>query len=336
MRFVGLMGLLVVATLAVITSGAGAAAAAPTSSAPSTLPGLTVPDTGIPALDAIIDQLSDALGSSGTLVQSQQHIVVTAPAATDQTATLTAYERAANGSWRPVLGPTKAFLGELGMGVPADNVYRTPEGTFALDQAFGREPNPGTKMPYFTTDTQDWWDSNPASPTYNTHVRQVDSPGGDSENLYNVGPMYDYAVNIAHNPQRLPGRASAIFLHVTDGNPTMGCVAIDRDVLRNILRWLDPAKNPRITIGTNQPAPTGDPELTTLEPTTTPTTTTPTTTTPSTTTTVTVTPTTSATAAPTTTDSVRSTTATPALAMTDAERTELLNRLVELLPAAGR
>lgn len=144
-----------------------------------------------------------------------------------------------------MFGPTKAFLGSLGMGEPKDNVYRTPEGTFALDQAFGRQANPGTKMPYFQATRQDWWDSNMKSPTYNTHVRQANSPGGDSENLYDAGPVYDYAVNIAHNPQRTPGKASAMFLHVTNGEPTMGCVAIDRDVMHKILRVARPRQAPQ-------------------------------------------------------------------------------------------
>lgn len=268
-----------IAVLAAFAGGAGHAVAAPGATTPTTPPGATLPgvtlpggislpQTDMPGLDKILDSLAGVAGSSDGGArgdgaptmgsQTSQMIVVTAPKATDQTATLTAFERDSAGSWKPVFGPTKAFLGELGMGEPKDNVYRTPEGTFGLDQAFGRLPNPGTKMPYFKTDTKDWWDSNMSSPTYNTHVRQAQSPGGDSENLYNAGAAYDYAVNIASNPQRIPGKASAIFLHASTGEPTMGCVSIDRDVLRNILVWLNPAKNPKITIGVNQGMPSGD------------------------------------------------------------------------------
>jgi L,D-peptidoglycan transpeptidase YkuD (ErfK/YbiS/YcfS/YnhG family) len=153
-----------------------------------------------------------------------------------------------------VLGPTKAFVGELGIGAPADGVYRTPEGTFAFDQAFGREPNPGTKMPYFQATKQDWWDEDASSPTYNTYVHSVNSPSAITENLYDSGPVYDYAVNIAVNPQRIPGKVSGIFLHVTNGSPTWGCVAIGRDEMRSILTWLDPAASPRITIGVGSPS----------------------------------------------------------------------------------
>ncbi len=76
-----------------------------------------------------------------------------------------------------------------------------PRSTFGFDQAFGREPNPGTKMPYFQATNQDWWDEDGKSPpTYNTHVRAAAQPSGIAENLYDSGPVYDYAVNITSNP----------------------------------------------------------------------------------------------------------------------------------------
>ncbi len=200
-------------------------------------------------------------GSTGTPVtgDTSQQIVVTAPQASSTTATLTAFEKSADGTWKSVVGPVKAFLGSDGMGQPQDNVPRTPQGTFGFDQAFGRLANPGTKMPYFQATNQDWWDENPKSPTYNTHVHQAASPGGDSENLYDSGSVYDYAVNIAHNPQRIPGKASGVFLHVTNNQPTQGCVATDLASMKSILQWLDPAKNPKITIGVNAAAPTNAP-----------------------------------------------------------------------------
>ncbi|MGC4962269.1 L,D-transpeptidase family protein [Gordonia sp. DT101] len=265
-----LLGLLAIAVLAAVAGGAGPALAAPgtttpstqmTPTSPSTPPKSSapaspvIPETGIPLLDTLLNSLAGNLGGSSSEADTRQMIVVTAPKANDASATLTGFERGTDGSWKPVIGPTKAFLGSLGMGEPKDNVPRTPEGTFGLDQAFGRLANPGTKMPYKKVDRQDWWDSNMKSPTYNTMVRQAKSPGGDSENLYDSGPVYDYAVNIAHNPQRTPGKASAMFLHVTNNQPTQGCVAIDKELMRKVLVWLDPAKHPKISIGVNQSGP---------------------------------------------------------------------------------
>jgi L,D-peptidoglycan transpeptidase YkuD (ErfK/YbiS/YcfS/YnhG family) len=184
---------------------------------------------------------------------SAQWIVVGLPDSTSTTGTLTAFQRVGQ-QWKTVLGPTRARVGDVGIGAPADGVHRTPVGTFRLDQAFGRQSNPGTKMPYFQATNQDWWDEDARSPTYNTHVRTARSPSSIAENLYDSGPVYDYAVNIAVNPQRIPGRVAGIFLHVTDDAPTWGCVAIGRDEMRSVLNWLDPSASPQITIGVGNPS----------------------------------------------------------------------------------
>lgn len=184
-----------------------------------------------------------------------QRIVVSAPDPTSTTGTLTAYQLI-GGRWQVVLGPTPADLGELGVGQTGDDIFRTPVGTFPLGQSFGRQPNPGTAMPYFQSTDEDWWDEDPESPTYNLRVHSIESPSEDAENLYDSGPIYDYGVLIEHNPERIPGRSSGIFLHVSDGDPTWGCVAIAPEQMRSVLTWLDPAASPEITIGVNAPAPT--------------------------------------------------------------------------------
>ena len=184
----------------------------------------------------------------------RQLIVVSAPTADSPVATLTAYQRD-GAQWREVLGPVRADLGELGVGAPQDDVFRTPVGTFPLGQAFGREPNPGTRMPYFQATDEDWWDEDVDSPTYNTHVHAAEIDSDDAENLYDSGGIYDYAVLIDHNPERIPGRSAGIFLHVSDGEPTWGCVAIARDQMRSVLEWLDPAAQPEITIGVGLTGP---------------------------------------------------------------------------------
>lgn len=182
-------------------------------------------------------------------VPTDQLITVSVGSTAATSGTLTAYQRHPDGRWSVIAGPTPAMLGSQGIGEPSETSTRTPAGTFRLDQAFGRQPNPGTRMPYFQAGVNDWWDGNIASPTYNSHVHRASSPGGDSENLYGAGPIYDYAVDIASNPLRIPGQGSAIFLHVTENKPTAGCVTIGRDLLVQIMRWLDPATHPMISIG---------------------------------------------------------------------------------------
>lgn len=185
---------------------------------------------------------------SGVPTSSRQVIAVTSPSAGSSEATLRVWQRDTNGIWSTAFGPVRARVGSAGIGAAREGSALTPRGTHRLDQAFGRLADPGTRLPYFQTDSRDWWDGNVNSPTYNLHVRRTSSPGGASENLLAAGTSYDYAINMAYNASRVPGGGSAFFLHVSTGKATAGCVAIDRAVLRNILRWIDPAKNPVIDI----------------------------------------------------------------------------------------
>ncbi len=54
---------------------------------------------------------------------------------------------------------------------------------------------------------------------------------------------------IAYNTARTPGLGSAIFLHVNIGSATAGCVSLPLGQLLDVLRWLDPARAPRIDMG---------------------------------------------------------------------------------------
>jgi L,D-peptidoglycan transpeptidase YkuD (ErfK/YbiS/YcfS/YnhG family) len=53
---------------------------------------------------------------------------------------------------------------------------------------------------------------------------------------------------IAYNTARVPGRGSAVFLHVGTGSATAGCVSLPKSELLKVLHWLRPADNPRIVI----------------------------------------------------------------------------------------
>ena len=240
------------AAVVALGMGSGTAAANP-----------TVPAAGALDVQGMLEKLlrefnvPNLPNVGDAVVDTKQMIVMSVPTKSSPTGTLTAFEKDDNGKWLPVpeIGPVAGHVGELGIGEPKDSVRRTPEGTFGFDQAFGRLDNPGTKMPYKKVDNQDWWVSNLDSPDYNKMVRQPNDPGGGSENLYNMGPSYDYAVNIAHNPGNVKGKATAMFLHVDNGAPTWGCVSIPLENMKKVLQWMDPAKNPKITIGVNAAAP---------------------------------------------------------------------------------
>jgi len=108
---------------------------------------------------------------------------------------------------------------------------------------------PGVRYPYHRLVENDWWDENPASPTYNTFVHRTTSPGGASEALWRIWPAYRHFAVITYNmPDPVPGKGSAIFLHEGTGGPTAGCVSLGSADLVKILTWLDPARMPRIVM----------------------------------------------------------------------------------------
>jgi L,D-peptidoglycan transpeptidase YkuD (ErfK/YbiS/YcfS/YnhG family) len=190
---------------------------------------------------------------------AQQVITAVAPSTTSTQGILQAWRRAGRG-WRPVGGPTPAWFGSAGLSAqPSESLSATPIGSFTLTRAFGRDPNPGTGLPYVQTTPDDWWISQPGG-RYNTLQRcAADCPftqGSPNEHLYDEVPYYDYAVVIDYNTRNAPGgvrqgAGSAFFLHVTVGEPTQGCISIAQARLVGLLRWLTPARHPRILIGTS-------------------------------------------------------------------------------------
>jgi L,D-peptidoglycan transpeptidase YkuD (ErfK/YbiS/YcfS/YnhG family) len=173
-------------------------------------------------------------------------------------AELTAYQRA-GGRWRRVFGPWIAWIGRNGMAPPGakrEGDGRTPSGTFGFGFFFGVDPDPGVHFPYRRVHAYDVWDDDPSSPRYNEWVddRYAD-PGADPE------PMdvsaYDYGAVIGYNTARTPGLGSAIFLHINIGMPTAGCVTLPVGELLDILRWLNPAASPRITMSVGMPGTAG-------------------------------------------------------------------------------
>lgn len=155
--------------------------------------------------------------------------------------------------WQVAIGPVRGFIGRNGL-VPAatrrQGTATTPAGTFGLVSAFGRAPDPGTTMPYRRLAPDDVWMYDPRRPaTYNRVVRRAD-PGGYGERLWDYPARYRYAVVVDYNLPPRPDvrRGGGIFLHVSVGHPTAGCVAVPRRTMRTLLRWLDPQQDPHIVI----------------------------------------------------------------------------------------
>ena len=209
------------------------------------------------------------------ITTSDQVVIVTAIRRSATTGTLRSYERV-NDHWNQVQSPTPVFLGRSGL-VPAQSRVQssgtTPMGTFALLTAFGRKFNPGTQLPYTHVDRNDAWTYNPKVPsTYNLFQsadRTWATYGKYVEHLWQLGSQYDCVVTTSFNQppnQIIQGRdginraispanthqGGGIFLHVSKGVPTAGCVSMSRNVMRTLLQWLKPSANPVVMIGLAQ------------------------------------------------------------------------------------
>jgi L,D-peptidoglycan transpeptidase YkuD (ErfK/YbiS/YcfS/YnhG family) len=148
-------------------------------------------------------------------------------------------------------GETRAICGHGG--VRADKREgdgASPEGTFPLLYGFYRadriaRPTSGLAMTALQPD--DGWVDDPADANYNRPVK-LPYPASH-EAMWLADGLYDLVVVIGYNMAPVvPGRGSAIFLHVarSDFAPTAGCIAIERQVLAGLLGLLGPGS--RITI----------------------------------------------------------------------------------------
>jgi L,D-peptidoglycan transpeptidase YkuD (ErfK/YbiS/YcfS/YnhG family) len=229
----------------------------PTKPKPTPTPALTTskpappPAPPAPKTIAIAPPTLPLSYSTGTATQL---ITVTASSASSTHATVQAWSKS-GASWVPY-GPSIAgHVGSQGLTAhPSESLSATPVGSFTLTQAFGALSNPGTPLPYFKTTLADWWISQTTgagASLYNTHQHCSGScpftQGAPNEHLVTETPFYNYAVVIDYHGGL--GDGSAFFLHVTDGNPTAGCVSIPQANLVTIMQWLRPADHPRILIG---------------------------------------------------------------------------------------
>lgn len=182
--------------------------------------------------------------------------------------------RKRDGDWQRVRGPGRVRLGWNGW-VPAgrrrQNTGTTPAGSFAMRYAFGNRADPGTALPYRHVDRDDVWPYEPRDPaTYNIYQPAQSAAShwrsDYRERLAAYGYEYAYAVVLGFNlpsgvhwsaerrqyVARHPAdtwRGGGIFLHVQRSTYTAGCVAGPLDDIRWVVRWLDPARNPRIVMG---------------------------------------------------------------------------------------
>jgi L,D-peptidoglycan transpeptidase YkuD (ErfK/YbiS/YcfS/YnhG family) len=180
-----------------------------------------------------------------------QVISVTSSRYGQDRATVRVFAKRAAG-WRQVRGPWRAWIGRSGFARPdakREGDGKTPTGSYPFSFFFGVDHNPGVRFPWRHASQSDFWDDDSTSPRYNTWVDADQHSAGRNPEPMHIRPSYDDGAVIAYNTRHQPGRGSAIFLHVTHNSATSGCVALPRSHVLTLLRWLNPADQPRIIMG---------------------------------------------------------------------------------------
>lgn len=138
---------------------------------------------------------------------------------------------------------TRAFIGRNGMtSNKEEGDGKTPEGQFELGIALGTHSKKeiGENIDYIEINENLYWVDDVKSKYYNqlVDITKVKKDWTTAEHLIEFPKQYEYAIEIKANPQNMPGKGSAIFLHCSINCSTSGCVAIEREKMKEMLKRL--------------------------------------------------------------------------------------------------
>ena len=93
-----------------------------------------------------------------------------------------------------------------------------------------------------------YWVDDPESKYDNQLVNILTTPKdwSSAEHLIQYPIEYEYLIEIKTNPNNIPGKGSAIFLHCSNNKPTAGCIAVDKETIKKIIENID--RNTKIKI----------------------------------------------------------------------------------------
>ncbi len=202
---------------------------------------------------------------SNVLAQTRQLVVVSAPSWNSETGNLVMLSKMAGG-WVRHSNEVPVVFGHglaWGRGLQLNSKsepkkregdQRSPAGIFLLGPVFGyaKSPPAGCRLPYRAITDQDYFVDDPDAKEYNQWVRLP--PGMNprqrwrsAEKMLRPDGLYELGIVIDHNMNPvIKGAGSAIFFHIWRNahTPTVGCTAMARKNILELIRWLDPEKKP--------------------------------------------------------------------------------------------
>lgn len=136
---------------------------------------------------------------------------------------------------------TNAYIGKNGITQEKkEGDQKTPIGEFELGIILGMNSDEknNNELKYTQINEEMYWVDDPKSKYYNQLVElsKVEKDWDSSEHLIDYKVQYEYLIEIKTNPNNIPGKGSAIFLHCSNNCPTAGCVAIDKESMKQIVQ----------------------------------------------------------------------------------------------------
>lgn len=139
---------------------------------------------------------------------------------------------------------TTAYIGKNGItSQKQEGDGKTPIGEFELGILLGTQPSTtnknGLKYKQITEDM--YWVDDPKSKNYNQLVNMstTKKDWNSAEHLIDYPIQYEYLIEIKTNPNNIPGKGSAIFLHCSNNNSTAGCLAVDKKIMKKLIENID-------------------------------------------------------------------------------------------------
>lgn len=199
-------------------------------------------------------EAADPYVSGLSYVKDSRQVVVVEGGTKTTKASVRLYEK--TGSKWQLKRISPAVTGKSGLSfTKKEGDGATPAGLYSIGRMFGYAPKPdGVRTSYTVTNRFHYWVDDPASADYNKWMYDRGNPSSKWQSFERLNhELYKYAVVIRYNENPVvKGAGSAIFLHRwrTGSTPTAGCIALSESHLLVLMKWLDPAKTPKIVIGT--------------------------------------------------------------------------------------
>lgn len=145
---------------------------------------------------------------------------------------------------------TSAFIGKNGVTTnKQEGDDCTPIGEFSIGLLLGTHNKIcNLNYNYIKINSNMHWIDDCNSKYYNqlVDITKTQKDWNSSEHLIDFPIQYEYLLEIKSNPNNIPGKGSAIFLHCSNNTATHGCVAINRDDMFTLVNNID--KNTKIVI----------------------------------------------------------------------------------------